>query len=77
MLVPTLADKGYHVVSVMDPYGNILGFLDRKLICGNCVSMPAQVIESETFLIDISMDFKEAILYEYYIILNIVEIQTP
>jgi CBS-domain-containing membrane protein len=29
-LVSTFADKGCHVVSVMDPYGSILGFLDRS-----------------------------------------------
>jgi CBS-domain-containing membrane protein len=29
-LLPTFADKGCHVVSVMDPYGRILGFLDRS-----------------------------------------------
>jgi hypothetical protein len=28
-LVPTVADRGYHVVSVTDPYGRILDFLDR------------------------------------------------
>jgi hypothetical protein len=28
-LVPTLADRRSHVVSVTDPYGRILGFLDR------------------------------------------------
>jgi hypothetical protein len=28
--VPTFADKGCHVVSVTDPYGRILGFLDRS-----------------------------------------------
>jgi hypothetical protein len=28
-LVPTFADRGRHVVSVTDPYGRILGFLDR------------------------------------------------
>jgi hypothetical protein len=28
-LVPTSADRGSHVVSVTDPYGRILGFLDR------------------------------------------------
>jgi CBS-domain-containing membrane protein len=28
-LVPTFADRGCHVVSVMDPYDRILGFLDR------------------------------------------------
>jgi CBS-domain-containing membrane protein len=28
-LVPTFADIGCHVVSVTDPYGRILGFLDR------------------------------------------------
>jgi hypothetical protein len=27
--LPTFADRGYHVVSVTDPYGRILGFLDR------------------------------------------------
>jgi hypothetical protein len=26
----TFADRGCQVVSVMDPYGLILGFLDRK-----------------------------------------------
>jgi hypothetical protein len=31
-LVPTFADKGCHVVSMMDSYGCILGFLDR-FIC--------------------------------------------
>jgi hypothetical protein len=30
-LVPTFADRGCHVVSVTDPYGNIPGFLDRLL----------------------------------------------
>jgi CBS-domain-containing membrane protein len=29
-LVPTFADRGCHVVSVTDPYGRILGFLDRN-----------------------------------------------
>jgi hypothetical protein len=29
-LVPTFADRGCHVVSVMDPYSSILGFLDRS-----------------------------------------------
>jgi hypothetical protein len=28
-LVPNLADRGCHEVSVMDPYGRKLGFLDR------------------------------------------------
>jgi hypothetical protein len=28
--MPTFADRGCHVVSVMDPYGRILGFLDRS-----------------------------------------------
>jgi hypothetical protein len=30
--VPTSADRGSHVVSVTDPYGRILGFLDRYQI---------------------------------------------
>jgi hypothetical protein len=30
MLVLTFADEYYHVVSVTDPYGRILGFLDRS-----------------------------------------------
>jgi hypothetical protein len=29
-LVPTFADRGCHVFSVTDPYGRILGFLDRS-----------------------------------------------
>jgi hypothetical protein len=28
--LPTFADKGCHVVRVTDPYGRILGFLDRR-----------------------------------------------
>jgi hypothetical protein len=28
--VPTFEDRGCHVVSVADPYGRILGFLDQK-----------------------------------------------
>jgi hypothetical protein len=28
--LPTFADRGCHVVSVTDPYGRILGFLDRN-----------------------------------------------
>jgi hypothetical protein len=28
--LPTFADKVFHVVSVTDPYGRILGFLDRS-----------------------------------------------
>jgi hypothetical protein len=27
-LVPSFADRGCHMVSVIDPYGRILGFLD-------------------------------------------------
>jgi hypothetical protein len=29
-LVPTSVDRGCHVVRVTDPYGRILGFLDRR-----------------------------------------------
>jgi hypothetical protein len=29
-LVSTFADRGCHVVSMTDPYGRILGFLDRN-----------------------------------------------
>jgi hypothetical protein len=29
-LVPAFADRGCHVVSVKDPYGRILDFLDRS-----------------------------------------------
>jgi hypothetical protein len=29
-LVPTLADRGFHVVSVTDPHGRILRFIDRS-----------------------------------------------
>jgi hypothetical protein len=29
-LMPTFKNRGCHVVSVMDPYGRILGFLDRN-----------------------------------------------
>jgi hypothetical protein len=29
-LVPNFADRGCHVVSLTDPYGRILGFLDRN-----------------------------------------------
>jgi hypothetical protein len=29
-LVPTSVDRGCHVVNVTDPYGRILGFLDRE-----------------------------------------------
>jgi hypothetical protein len=29
--VPTFADRGCHVVSVTDPYGRILGFLDQDV----------------------------------------------
>jgi hypothetical protein len=28
-LVPTFENRKYHVVSVTDPYGRILGFIDR------------------------------------------------
>jgi hypothetical protein len=28
--LPTFADKGCHVVSVTDPYGRIVDFLDRS-----------------------------------------------
>jgi hypothetical protein len=31
-LVPTFADRGCRVVSATDPYGRILGFLDRLLL---------------------------------------------
>jgi CBS-domain-containing membrane protein len=29
-LVPTSADKGCHMISVTDPYGRIIGFLDQN-----------------------------------------------
>jgi hypothetical protein len=29
-IVPIFADRGCHVVSMTDPYGRILGFLDRS-----------------------------------------------
>jgi hypothetical protein len=29
-LVPTFAGRGWHLVRVTDPYGRILGFLDRS-----------------------------------------------
>jgi hypothetical protein len=29
-LVPTFVNRGCHMVSVTDPYGRILGFLDRR-----------------------------------------------
>jgi hypothetical protein len=29
-LLPTFADRGCHVVSVTDPYGRILGFIERS-----------------------------------------------
>jgi hypothetical protein len=29
-LLPTFADRGCRVVSVKDPYGSVLGFLDRS-----------------------------------------------
>jgi hypothetical protein len=29
-LVPTSEDRGRHVFSVTDPYGHVLGFLDRS-----------------------------------------------
>jgi hypothetical protein len=44
--VPTLADRGCHVVSVTDPYGRILGFLDRNCKTqrfGNWIFFPLQV----------------------------------
>jgi CBS-domain-containing membrane protein len=28
-LVPAFADRGCHMVSVTDPYGRVVGFLDR------------------------------------------------
>jgi hypothetical protein len=28
--LPTFAERGCHVVSVADPYGRILGFLDKS-----------------------------------------------
>jgi hypothetical protein len=28
--LPTFVDEGFHVVSVTDPYGRILDFLDRS-----------------------------------------------
>jgi hypothetical protein len=34
-LVPTFADRGYHVVSVTDVYGRILGSLERSIAYNN------------------------------------------
>jgi hypothetical protein len=39
-LVPTFADRGCRVVSVTDPYGRILGFLDRKYRVHNELKIP-------------------------------------
>jgi CBS-domain-containing membrane protein len=38
-LVPTFADRGCHVVGVTDPYGSILGFLDRRLLIPAALKM--------------------------------------
>jgi hypothetical protein len=42
-LVPTFVDKGCHVVSVTDPYGRILGFLDRFIYISNIKSLKKQL----------------------------------
>jgi hypothetical protein len=34
-LMTTFADRGCHVVSVTDPHGRILGFLDREMSASN------------------------------------------
>jgi hypothetical protein len=39
-LVLTFADRGCHVVSVTDPYGRILGFLDRSVSRCFCYLFP-------------------------------------
>jgi CBS-domain-containing membrane protein len=52
-LVPTFANRGCHVVSVMDPYGHIFGFLDRYVhqtnskygaLVWHCVTVPNCII---------------------------------
>jgi hypothetical protein len=43
-LVPTFADRGCYVVSVTDPYGRILEFLDRL----NCLMKPFRCSEAWT-----------------------------
>jgi CBS-domain-containing membrane protein len=39
-LVPTFADRGCHMVSVMNPYGRILGFLDRSCTTVQTLKFP-------------------------------------
>jgi CBS-domain-containing membrane protein len=46
-LVPTFADRGCHVVSVTDPYGRILGFLEFKLIHGLNVGMWSMIQKTD------------------------------
>jgi hypothetical protein len=36
-IVPTFANRGSHVVSVMDPYGRIVDFLDRHYFLPTCI----------------------------------------
>jgi hypothetical protein len=50
-IVPTFAAKGCHVVSVTDPYGIILGFLDRTeaviMALNLIINYPSIILDEE------------------------------
>jgi CBS-domain-containing membrane protein len=44
-LVPAFADRGCRVVSVTDPYGRILGFLDQIVLLLLLVFLNTQILK--------------------------------
>jgi hypothetical protein len=52
-LVPTFADRGCHVVSMMDPYGHILGFIFKNYKSTNKYTLNGELSkENEQFLLN-------------------------
>jgi hypothetical protein len=47
-LVPAFANRWCHVVSVTDPYGRILGFVDRHSITGRFLIQVAKLVNKNT-----------------------------
>jgi hypothetical protein len=56
-LVPTFADRGCHVVSVADPYGRILDFLDQS-VNKEDIHTSIQYQAMDIFLGDTVCDFR-------------------
>jgi hypothetical protein len=67
-LVTTFAVRGCHVVSVTDPYGRILGFLDR--ITSPLINLKLKINLHYLHLADVKMFFNSFLFSKYFLLVE-------